>query len=123
MTDKSVILYTMWCHTIIFVFDISDLITTHQQPTPVPDGGQIHCACPECSSLALIVVSVVCGLLSFILVAVAVVQCTLMVRMRKFLEGKDNFEVVMSLTTTRMDIPDPSADLLAVSKLNEKNHI
>lgn len=101
---------------------ISDSITTHQQSTPAPDGGETYCACAECSSLASIVVSIVCGLLSFILIAVAVVQCAVIVRMRKLLKGKDNFKVVMTLTTTRMDIPDPSTDLLAVQKLNKKYH-
>lgn len=109
------------CGVVTSLFEqIIDSITTHQQSTSAPDGGETHCVCAECSSLASITVSVVCGVLSFILIAVAVVQCALIIRMRKFLKGKDNFEVVMTLTTTRMDIPDPSTELLAVKKLNKK---
>lgn len=97
---------------------ISDSITTHQlQSTSVLGSGVTACTCAECSISALIVVPVACILVIIVLTTVAIMQFLLVVRMRKLLKGKENFEVVMTLTTTRMDVPDPSADVFAVNKL------
>ena len=87
------------------------------QSTSVPgDRENNNCTCTECSSSAVIGVSVVSLLLIVILATVILTQCLLIIRMMKSKDKKVIAEI-MPLSTTRMDVPDTANDVFEVHKV------